>query len=91
MSLSKELEEGLAKFTFARLQFTLVFLEEASLPPFKGNVFRSGLGMILRRLACLKPRQEECHSCSRNQIASVTSLTPYRRRTVRSGCSDPPS
>jgi len=93
MSLSKEVEEGLAKFTFARLQFTLVFLEEASLPPFKGNVFRSGLGMILRRLACLKPRQEECHSCSRNQdciYCYIFNTLPPEDSEIFTGCNEIP-
>jgi len=48
----------------ASYRFTLTALDSLELPPYKGNVLRSGFGMAFKRLVCLqKDRQQPCPTC----------------------------
>lgn len=48
----------------ATYRFTLAAQDSLELPPYKGNVLRSGFGMAFKRLVCLqKDRQQPCSTC----------------------------
>ncbi|MBM4428838.1 MAG: CRISPR system precrRNA processing endoribonuclease RAMP protein Cas6 [Chloroflexi bacterium] len=60
---------------FSTYRFTLTALDSLELPPYKGNVLRSGFGMAFKRLVCLqKDRQQPAPIPS--QIGKVSGPCP---------------
>lgn len=49
-------------FTLARFRLLLRAGKEFYLPPYSGQTWRSGFGMVFRRSVCVRPRQE-CPDC----------------------------
>ena len=50
----------LQNFRFARYRFTYTVQEPLQMPPYKGNVFRSRFGYILRHIACIGDSEKSC-------------------------------
>ena len=53
----------LQNFRFARYRFTYTVQEPLKMPPYKGNVFRSRFGYILRDIACVGSDQQCQKQC----------------------------
>ena len=50
----------LQNFRFARYRFTYTVQEPLKMPHYKGNVFRSRFGYILRDIACISKTEKAC-------------------------------
>ena len=69
----------LQNFRFARYRFTYTVQEPLKMPSYKGNVFRSRFGYILRHIACIGDSEKSC-----------TEKCQFPERCVYSKCFETP-